>query len=114
MNSDANKFSPENGETRYGYQTEEWIPNPDDPNSCRRVVTTTYTVVRPPVPPTFEHDTQKRLFILTHADGKIEQFRDNPARHLVVEPDPETGEMRPVLVGGKAKCFYLCREERDL
>jgi hypothetical protein len=48
---------------------------------------------------TLEHDTQKQLFVLTHPDGKTEHFRDNPARHLVIEPDPETGEMRPVTTG---------------
>jgi hypothetical protein len=27
--------------------------------------------------------------------GKIEKFRNNPVRQLVVEPDAETGELRP-------------------
>jgi hypothetical protein len=43
----------------------------------------------------FEHDKRNRLFILTWPDGRTETFRDNPAGHLLVEPDPQTGEMRP-------------------
>jgi len=65
-------------------------------------------------PVAFEHDKQKRLFILTWPDGKTEHFRDNPARHLMVEPDPETGEMRPVIKRGQPSYIYLCREEREL
>ena len=70
--------------------------------------------VEPQTPPfTFEHDKQKRLFILTWPDGKTERFRDNPARQLMVEPDPETGEMRPVIKRGQPVYVYLCREERE-
>jgi hypothetical protein len=46
----------------------------------------------------FEHDKRNRLFILTWPDGRTERFRDNPVRHLLVEPDPQTGEMRPIFV----------------
>jgi hypothetical protein len=62
----------------------------------------------------FEHDTQKRLFVLTGPDGKTERFRDNPTRYLVVEPDPETGAMRPVIMHGEPSYIYLCREEREV
>jgi hypothetical protein len=80
---------------------------------CRRVTSFTYLVK--PEPPffTFEHDKQKGIFILTGPDGKTEHFRDNPARHLLVEPDPETGAMRPVIKRGKPSYLYLCREERE-
>jgi hypothetical protein len=61
----------------------------------------------------FEHDEQKRLFILTRADGKTEQFRDLASRHLMVEPNPETGELWPVVKNGKPSFLYLCREERE-
>jgi hypothetical protein len=62
----------------------------------------------------FERDTQKRLFVLTGPDGKTERFRDNPTRYLVVEPDPETGAMRPVIMHGEPSYIYLCREEREV
>jgi hypothetical protein len=62
----------------------------------------------------FEHDKRNRLFILTWPDGRTERFRDNPIRHLVVEPDPQTGEMRPVTKRVQPAHFYLSREERDL
>ena len=79
-------------------------------------VETRYEYTIEPRPPafTFEHDRQKRLFIVTWPDGKTERFRDNPARQLVVEPDPETGEMRPVVRRGQPVYLYLCREEREL
>ena len=79
------------------------------------VVTTmpAYRVVERPMPPVFAHDKSKRLFTLTGPDGKTEYFRDNPARQLLVEPDPETGEMKPVLRNGKPVFMYLCREERE-
>jgi len=41
-------------------------------------------------------------------------LRDNPARYLVVDPDPDTGEMRPARKHGDPKFIYLCREDREL
>jgi hypothetical protein len=38
-----------------------------------------------------EHEMSKPLFVLTGPDGQREHFRDNPARQLLVEPDPSTG-----------------------
>jgi hypothetical protein len=62
----------------------------------------------------FHHNKQKRLFILTGAGGEAQHFRDNPTRYLLVEPDPESGEMRPMTEHGKPVCVYLCREEREI
>jgi hypothetical protein len=61
----------------------------------------------------FAHDKEKRLFVLTWPDGKVERFRDNPARQLMVEPDPVTGELRPVIKRGDPVYVNLCREERE-
>ena len=63
---------------------------------------------------TFEHDQQKRLFTLTGPDGKTGHFRDTPVKYLMVEPDPETGSMQPVVKYGQPAMIYLCREEREL
>ncbi len=60
----------------------------------------------------WEHLPEKRLFALT-ADGKTEYWRDNPTRYLVVEPDPATGEIKPVLKWGRPVYLRLCREERE-
>jgi hypothetical protein len=62
----------------------------------------------------FEHDPQKGIFRLERADGEVEVFRDKPARYLVVEPDSETGEMKPVVKRGRPVFLYLCREEREV
>jgi hypothetical protein len=61
-----------------------------------------------------EHDEQKRLFILKDPDGRTEHFRDNPAKYLVVEPDPQTGTMQPVFKFGRPSIVCLCREEREV
>ncbi len=47
------------------------------------------------------------------ADGKTEYWRDNPTRYLVVEPDPTTGKIKPVLKRGRPAYLRLCREERE-
>jgi hypothetical protein len=43
----------------------------------------------------FEKDKTERLFILTWPDERTERFRDCPVRHLGVDPDFQTGEVRP-------------------
>ncbi len=47
-------------------------------------------------------------------DGRVERFRDKPARQLMVEPDPVTGELLPVIKAGHPTYIYLCREEREV
>src|SRR3974390_2202303 len=53
---------------------------------------------RGPTPPAplfdWEHLADKRLLALTENE-KTEYWRDNPTRFLVVEPDAETGMMKP-------------------
>ena len=39
-----------------------------------------------------EHDATARVFRLTAPEGTVEVFRDNPARYLSVEPDPQTSD----------------------
>ncbi len=58
----------------------------------------------------WERLPERRLFALT-ADGKTEYWRDNPTRYLVVEPDPTTGTIKPVLKWGRPVYLRLCREE---
>ena len=86
------------------------------PIGGREVVTYTYTYGPDDPPPPryrFEHDPAARVFRLTAADGTVEAFRDNPTRYLCVEPDPESGEMRPVVKRGRPVYLHLCREERE-
>jgi hypothetical protein len=63
---------------------------------------------------TSAHDLEKRVFLLTGPDGKTEVFRDNPTRYLSVAPDPQTGEMKPVMKYGRPTYLWLCREEREV
>ena len=76
--------------------------------------TITYVVEAPPRVFDFVHDNAKGVYVLTKPDGTTERFRDKPARHLVVEPDPVTGELRPATKGGLPVYLYLCREEREV
>jgi hypothetical protein len=62
----------------------------------------------------FEHDPAKGIFRIQWPDGETEVFRDKPVRHLVVEPDPETGAMKPDVQRGCPTYLYLCREEREI
>jgi hypothetical protein len=59
---------------------------------------------------TCDHDREKRLFRVTEPDGTTVAFHDRAVRFLVAEPDPETGELRPVMERGRPKVIYLCRE----
>ena len=61
----------------------------------------------------FEHDPAAPAFRITKADGTVEVFRDNPVRYLCVEPDPETGAMRPVMRRGRPVYLFLCREDPE-
>jgi hypothetical protein len=63
---------------------------------------------------TLAHDTEKRVFLLTGPDGETEVFRDNTTRYLSVAPDPQTGEMKPVMKFGRPTYLWLCREEREV
>jgi hypothetical protein len=76
-------------------------------------VTYTYEIPEDPRLFSFAHDRTKCVFIITKRDGSTELFRDNPVRHLVVEPDPQTGELRPMAKCGRPVYLYLCREQRE-
>ena len=85
-----------------------------EPSGGEVVSSYTYTFDAGPPPFRFEHDPAARVFRLTTADGTVEVWRDNPTRFLCVEPDPETGAMRPVTKRGRPVYLYLCREEREV
>ena len=77
------------------------------------ITTYTYGIGEEPWQFTFTHDAAKGVYVLAKADGTTERFRDNPARHLVVERDPVTGELRPAVKRGQPTYIYLCREQRE-
>ena len=58
----------------------------------------------------WEHDEPKRVFRVTSPEGKVTEFHDRAQCFLVVAPDPQTGELSPVLSWGVPKIMYLCRE----
>jgi hypothetical protein len=64
-------------------------------------------------PAQVDHDCEKRLYRIKGPDGQTEVFRDSPVRFLILRPDPETGEPKPVIRFGQPEYLYLCREERE-
>ena len=61
-----------------------------------------------------DHDRAQGVFRLTGPDGRIACFRDRALRYLVLEPDPETGDLRPQIRAGQPTILRLCREEREV
>ena len=78
------------------------------------ITTYVYSLEQEPTGFSFTHEQAKGLFVLTARDGNVARFRDKPTRFLVVEPDPETGKLRPAVKYGEPVYLYLCREEREL
>jgi hypothetical protein len=60
---------------------------------------------------TVEHDPKKGVFRLTDPDGVTAVFRNKALRYLVLNPDPETGELAPVVLRGQPLFWYLCLEK---
>ena len=76
------------------------------------VTTYTYFVEDPPAAST-SSTTRTGVNVVTKPDGTTERFRDKPVRHLVVEPEPDTGEMRPAIKGGLPyTCTCAVKSER--
>lgn len=48
------------------------------------------------------------------SDGKVEVFRARPVRNLVLEPDRQTGELKPAIARGYPTYRFLCREEHEV
>jgi hypothetical protein len=82
-------------------------------NDLGPLTTYTYLIEERPALFTFAHDMAKGVFVVSNHDGTTERFRDNPARQLLVERDPETGELRPAVKHGRPVYIYLCREQRE-
>jgi hypothetical protein len=114
MSADSTSRRPE-PQPEYFYSNERRMSQVPDVIKRGDVVTTYGFPAETRVPTLgFVHDEQKKLFVLTMPDGTTEYFRDRPARQLLVEPDPETGELKPVINRGRPVYLYLCREEREV
>src|SRR6516164_2083487 len=57
----------------------------------------TYSCPAPVSPDRVEHDPEKRSLRLTRPNGTTIVFRDQLIRFLVVEPDPQSGKLRPAI-----------------
>jgi len=69
------------------------------------------TIPQPAGPPcSCEHDEKKHVFRITGPDGRTTEFHDRAVRFLVVVPDPSTGQLEPLINGGRPRVISLCRE----
>ena len=64
-------------------------------------------------PAGFEHDKQKRLFILKWPDGKTERSATTRRGSSWSTRSPDRCD-GPVIKGGEPVYAYLCREEREV
>jgi hypothetical protein len=66
-----------------------------------------------PPPLRFEHDSDEQVFRLTAEDGTVEIVRDHPTRYLCVEPEAESGQLRPAMRRGRPVYVSHCWEEPE-
>jgi hypothetical protein len=97
MDSHSGTPAPDDRRVTYVYDAENRLIAPGECDHGFETMTYTYSVESLAPSFAFVHDKQKWLFILKWPDGKTEYFRDSPARQLMVEPDPQTGEPRPFI-----------------
>ncbi len=76
------------------------------------ITTITYAPAAEPAPPPFQfkHDRRKHRFRITGPDGQTAQFKDRPARFLVMARDPKTRTLKPVVARGEPLYYYLSPE----
>ena len=114
MNSNPDRTEPtphdESGHDAAG----QYVPSHKVTDSTGVITTYVYSFKEAPTGFSFTHEQAKGLFVVTDRDGNVARFRDKPTRFLVVQPDPETGELRPGVKYGEPVYLCLCREEREL
>jgi hypothetical protein len=113
MNPNGRLSNPEPKNTGDTDSVKSWPYSYTRDDGTGAVTTYVYTIEDYPRAFNFNHDARNGVFVVTMADGTEERFRDNPTRHLLVEPDPDTGEARPVAKRGRPAYVWLCREERE-
>ncbi len=55
-------------------------------------------------------DPARRVIKVTGRDGKTALFEDNPTRFLVMDRNPVTRALEPVIIRGEPLYYYLARE----
>ena len=57
------------------------------------------------------YDRSRHVIQITEPGGKTAEFEDQPVRFLVLERDPKTRALKPVIELGKPVYYYLAREK---
>jgi hypothetical protein len=55
-------------------------------------------------------DPARHVIKITGRDGKTALFEDKPTRYLVMDRNPETKALEPVIISGQPLYYYLARE----
>ncbi len=58
-------------------------------------------------------DPARRVIKVTGRDGKTALFEDKPTRFLVMDRNPVTKALEPVIIHGEPLYYYLAREVED-
>ncbi len=56
------------------------------------------------------YDRSRHVIQTTQEGGKTAEFEDRPARFLVMDRNPVTKALEPVLIRGEPLYYYLARE----
>ena len=57
-----------------------------------------------------DYDRSRHVIQVTQEGEKTSEFDDRPARFLLMDRDPETNKVKPVLEWGDPVYYYLARE----
>jgi len=56
------------------------------------------------------YDRSRHVIQITQAGGETAEFDDRPARFLLMDRDPVTKALEPVIIRGEPLYYYLARE----
>jgi hypothetical protein len=111
MSSDSDADDQAEGEP----EPQDFLPPQPWRGEEDHIITYTYYFEQPKVQfgLEFSHDKKAGLFVVSKPDGTVERFRDNTTRYLVLEPDPETGDLQPALKDCQPVYLHLARQHRE-
>jgi hypothetical protein len=104
--SDGPKYEMMGNVTKYVYDGNgELIPEGDPRRKLARLVE-----VEPEPEVEVTYDRVRHVIKITQPGGKTAEFDDRPVRFLVMDRNPVTKALEPVIIRGEPLYYYLARE----
>jgi hypothetical protein len=100
--SDSPRYEIRGDVTTYAYDAKDQLVSEPDPNRERQPVLPKLEVV---------YDHPRHVIQITEPGSKTAEFEDGPVRYLMMERDPKTRALKPVIERGKPVYYYLAREK---